>query len=190
MLHRFIKGALMAVGAVVVLALVGGLIAGLVSGHAKRTLANRRIPKSTVAPATTTAASTTPTLPTTTTGAPATTTSTFAVRPPPPPPSTQPAVVPLLNQTGSGDASLQAFTVPSGATLWGIGWSYDCSGFGSRGNFIVNIVRPGGGFTSNQGVNELGTSGHSVEYYYDHGPFQLEISSECNWSIKVAAQNG
>ncbi len=179
-MRKVIKGLLIIVGGLVVLV----IIIGLASGGAKQSdgrkssaaLGAARRKHDTTSTTAVKAAATTSLATTTTT--PATTTT------------TQPKIVPLLHQTGSGIASLPAFTVSSNATGWGLAWSYDCSGsFGGNGNFIVDIVRPGGGYTSDPGVNELGTSGHAIEYYYDHGLFQLQINSECNWSVTVAEQN-
>ena len=129
----------------------------------------------TVAPTTTTVAPTTTTVaPTTTTLAPTTTTQ-------------APKWNTILNQQGSGQASFQAFTIGSNAQEWALAWAYNCSGFGSSGNFIVDINLLGGGFTSDAGPNELGMSGNSVDYYYDQGTFQLQVNSECNWGVRVQA---
>jgi cyclophilin family peptidyl-prolyl cis-trans isomerase len=104
--------------------------------------------------------------------------------------TTQPAAQVLLNQQGSGQSSLPQFTVGSGAREWALGWAYNCSAFGSSGNFIVNVNGFGSAAdTTDAGVNELGMSGNSVEYYYDTGTFQLVVNSECNWSLKVTASN-
>ena len=66
-------------------------------------------------------------------------------------------------------------------------WNYDCSNYGSAGNFIVDI---NGSTSSDVGPNELNTSGGGTDYYYDAGTFSFEIDSECNWSIAVAPSSG
>ena len=66
-------------------------------------------------------------------------------------------------------------------------WNYDCSNYGSAGNFIVDI---NGSTSGDVGPNELNTSGGGTDYYYDAGTFSFEIDSECNWSIAVAPSSG
>jgi hypothetical protein len=96
-------------------------------------------------------------------------------------------VVVVPNKQGSGQSSLAAFTIPSNSKGWNLGWAYNCSGFGSSGNFIVTINGIGNTQSSDAGVNQLGAIGNSVESYYDTGTFQLVVNSECNWDLKVTA---
>ncbi len=102
-------------------------------------------------------------------------------------PVTYSNVTVVPNTQGSGQSSLASFTIPSDANGWFLGWSYNCSGFGSSGNFIVSVNGIGATQTTDAGVNELGASGNSVESYYDTGTFQLVVDSECNWDLKVTA---
>jgi hypothetical protein len=84
-------------------------------------------------------------------------------------------------QTGdSGDT--QQFSV---ASTWTMSWSYDCSKFGSSGNFSVNITQPAGDSTFDAAPNEVGPSGSGTDTYTDHGVFSLDINSECTWSITI-----
>jgi hypothetical protein len=69
---------------------------------------------------------------------------------------------------------------------WTLTWSYDCSAFGSQGNFSVNVNQPSDDLTDDLGVNELGNGGNGVDYYYDSGQFSLDVISECTWSVTVA----
>jgi hypothetical protein len=64
-------------------------------------------------------------------------------------------------------------------------WSYNCSTFGSPGNFIVNVNQPAGDPSSHIGTNELSFSGTGTDYYFDTGAFSLSVNSECDWSITV-----
>ena len=64
---------------------------------------------------------------------------------------------------------------------WIMTWSYNCSAFGSKGNFIVNV----NGSLSDNGTNESGMSGSGTDYYYDKGSFSLAVISECAWTINV-----
>jgi hypothetical protein len=68
---------------------------------------------------------------------------------------------------------------------WTMAWSYDCSTFGSQGNFSVNVTQPAGDGAVDLGTNELGDGGSGTDYYYDTGTFSLSIDSECDWSITV-----
>ena len=84
-----------------------------------------------------------------------------------------------LDASGSGAHSTQTFTVP---TNWTLAWSYDCSTFGSSGNFVVNVQG-----ASVLGVNELGSGGSGTESYHSGGTVWLEINSECSWQVKASA---
>jgi hypothetical protein len=101
---------------------------------------------------------------------------TRAVTPAPTPASPQT----LLNQQGSGTASTASFSTPKN---WDLGWSYDCSSFGSSGNFEVDVQ----GNLGPVGVNQMGTSGSGTEYYHQGGSYYLEVDSECSWQITARA---
>lgn len=119
-------------------------------------------------------------VPPTPTTVPPTATST-----PLPPPTATPTPrkpIVLLDMQGSGQQTTQEFTTPTNE--WAIAWAYDCSNFGTQGNFIVNIYTPDGGMVIG-GVNELGENGNRVEYQHQGGTFYLEINSECAWHVVV-----
>jgi hypothetical protein len=88
----------------------------------------------------------------------------------------------LLDIEGEGTKTTQKFTTQGND--WDLAWTYDCSNFGERGNFIVGI-KPGDGamFSSNNGVNQLGPKGSDVEHYHSGGTYYLEVNSECRWHI-------
>jgi hypothetical protein len=89
----------------------------------------------------------------------------------------------LLKISGSGTKSTAKFTA---AGDWDINWSYDCSNFGTQGNFIVTIFNGDGSMSfSNTGVNQLGRSGADVDHYHNGGTFYLSVNSECKWKIEV-----
>jgi len=101
----------------------------------------------------------------------------------------------LVNQSGSGAADLPVFTIPTiNVKDWTLAWSYNCSSFGTQGNFIISIYVSQGGDPYNQGtpdvadpgVNELGSSGSNTETYTDAGMFALKVNSECSWTVKVS----
>jgi hypothetical protein len=67
---------------------------------------------------------------------------------------------------------------------WKLDYSFDCSSFGTSGNFIVN--EDGGSDFSGASVNRLGTGKSGSTYAYgDAGTHYLQINSECSWSVKV-----
>lgn len=96
-----------------------------------------------------------------------------------------PAAAPkvLLDIQGSGTKSTEKFT--TAGSDWDLQYAYNCSNFGSRGNFIVSVNGGDGGLSSNAGVNQLGASGNDVDHYHTGGTFYLEVNSECSWHIKV-----
>jgi hypothetical protein len=90
--------------------------------------------------------------------------------------------VPLLSLSGSGTKSTQALSVPQ---EWGLAWTYDCSSFGPKGNFIVSVYNSDGTPSDVSGVNQLGRSGSDTEYFHQGGNLYFVINSECRWTIRV-----
>ncbi len=93
---------------------------------------------------------------------------------------TQPKV--LLDLSGNGDQQTQPFSTTGN---WTLIYIYDCSAFGSQGNFQVGINNTDGSTNTDTSPNELGTSGGNTDYYYDPGQHYLSINSECAWHITV-----
>lgn len=124
----------------------------------------------TITTPTTTKTPTSTTAPTPTTTAPTTTTA-------PPVPQV------LWQQSGTGAASGPQFNVPADVKGWNEEWSYNCSAFGSSGNFITNINGYGSAAgTTDAGTNQIGSGGSGVNHYYDHGTFSIDVNSECSWT--------
>jgi Short C-terminal domain len=89
-----------------------------------------------------------------------------------------------FTQLGTGSVSTARFTVNDSS--WQIKWSYNCSTYGSQGNFIVSVNGYGTASGDNiYGVNDLGAGSSGVYPVFDKGTFNLQIQSECNWSISV-----
>lgn len=87
----------------------------------------------------------------------------------------------LYSKSGSGAGSTPNFT--TGAE-WQVDWTYNCSNFGSQGNFIISAGNAAD--ISFPSVNELGTSGADTAYVHsDPGSHSLSINSECSWTVKV-----
>jgi hypothetical protein len=97
--------------------------------------------------------------------------------------STAPAAGPkvLLDKTGSGINTTAKFS-PAGD--WQIVWSYDCSSFGSSGNFQIYVYN-GDGSLSDVAVNELGAKGSDVTNEHQGGTYYLQMNSECKWHVIV-----
>ena len=104
-----------------------------------------------------------------------------------PPTTTKPAVpVVVWQQSGSGQASGPQFTVPSSDKGWDEVWTYNCSAFGSNGNFATSITGFGGAAsTTDAGANQLGPGGSGTNHYFDTGTFTIGVKSECAWTEKV-----
>jgi hypothetical protein len=64
-------------------------------------------------------------------------------------------------------------------------WTYDCTSFGSAGDFEVVVNQPNGDVADDEVTDELGNSGSGTDYYGDAGEFTLEIESECEWSVTI-----
>ena len=90
--------------------------------------------------------------------------------------------VPLLKLSGSGMKSTQTLSVPQ---EWSLTWTYDCSSFGQKGNFIVSVYNSDGTPSDVSGVNQLGRSGSDTEYFHQGGSLYLVVNSECQWTIRV-----
>jgi hypothetical protein len=81
--------------------------------------------------------------------------------------------------TGSGIQTTGYFTPPGSS--WKISYSFDCSDFGYRGNFIITVYRNGGYY--DLAANRLAWSGTGTSYVHGSGRFYLEMNSECDWSV-------
>jgi hypothetical protein len=96
-------------------------------------------------------------------------------------PTPAPQFQTLLDLSGSGTKTTQKFTA---AADWDLIWSYDCSNFGTSGNFQVMIYNGDGSLsTDNSLVNQLGSKDSGTEHYHKGGTFYLETNSECSWHI-------
>jgi len=109
-----------------------------------------------------------------------TSTPTRTPSPSPTPTTRRPGKRALLTIRGSGNHSSKTFKAPSS---WKLKWSYNCASFGSKGNFIVAVLKSNGHHSSNQSVNQLGKKGHGTENYHHGGKFYLEVTSECAWTV-------
>jgi hypothetical protein len=69
---------------------------------------------------------------------------------------------------------------------WTMAWSFDCTSYGSPGNFGVNVNQPSNDLNDDIGPNELAMSGSGTDFYYDAGTFNLDVISECDWTINIA----
>jgi hypothetical protein len=82
--------------------------------------------------------------------------------------------------SGSGQENTPRFTVTD---TWKLVYSFNCSSFGSSGNFQVY---EDGGNDFSLSVNDLAMSKSSSTWAYnDGGTHYLEINSECSWKLKI-----
>ena len=98
------------------------------------------------------------------------------------PASTAPAAVARTVTTfsGSGTESTAPFTVTAN---WAVAYSFDCSDFGYKGNFII---MEDGSFTGAMDVNVLALKKSGSSYAYnDAGAHYLKVTTECSWTVKV-----
>jgi hypothetical protein len=94
----------------------------------------------------------------------------------------------VFHDSGSGDASEPQFTIPASSTEWWVAYTYDCSDYGYPGNFITDIKGYGKAASSfNVGANEIGMGSAGVDFYYDTGTFNIDVISECDWTLSVVA---
>lgn len=89
----------------------------------------------------------------------------------------------VLQVSGSGIKSTKQFTV---ADNWSLKYTYDCSSFGTQGNF--QVTEQGGDNDGMPLVNELGNKGSDVTYQHsDAGQHSLSVNSECSWTVTVTS---
>jgi len=82
--------------------------------------------------------------------------------------------------SGSGTQSTAPFTVSAN---WAVAYSFDCSGFGYKGNFII---MEDGSFSGAMDVNVLDMKKSGTSYAYgDAGTHYLKVTTECAWTVKV-----
>jgi len=87
--------------------------------------------------------------------------------------------------TGSGIENTSRFTVTS---TWKLSYSFDCSSFGSAGNFAVD--EDGGSDFNGVSVDDLATSKTGSSWAYsDAGTHYLEIDSECDWHVTITDES-
>jgi hypothetical protein len=100
-----------------------------------------------------------------------------AAKPTPP----TPASATLLSSKGTGIKNTAKFTTDND---WSIAWTYNCSSFGSQGNFQIYVYTDG--TMDGIGANELGKKGSDTSPVYDDpGTHYLQINSECAWTVNV-----
>jgi len=84
---------------------------------------------------------------------------------------------------GSGGKNTPKFT--TGAD-WTIHYSFNCAGFGSKGNFQIYVYD--GTSLGAVGVNDLAAKGSgTAPIYGDSGSHYLTVNSECSWTVSVTS---
>jgi hypothetical protein len=103
-------------------------------------------------------------------------------------------VVPLSAPAGADTATFSSAQIGmSGSTPtfdqtgpWTLSWTYNCSNLGSEGTFSAEVDQPASSLNFDAGPDELGVSGSGTDHYYDTGAFNLEVDSDCSWTITVS----
>lgn len=97
----------------------------------------------------------------------------------------------IIQASGAGPQSTQAFTVPA---KWSVHYTYDCSQFLNvgilGGLFSVMVYDSDNSLsTDNQpiNVNAFGGTGGSTQSYQSGGSFYLSVFSICPWTLSVTA---
>lgn len=85
----------------------------------------------------------------------------------------------VLTESGSGIKNTAEFRTHDN---WDLKYSFDCSNFGSQGNFQVYENYPTGDVLTNDLAKSKSETTHQ---YDDPGTHHLKVNSECNWKIKV-----
>jgi hypothetical protein len=87
----------------------------------------------------------------------------------------------IFGASGSGIHTTEKFVVNQD---WDLSWHYDCSNFGTAGNFAVVVYTEGDQLPAVV-VNELGTSGQNVEHLHRGGRVYLAVNSLCRWQVSA-----
>lgn len=88
----------------------------------------------------------------------------------------------LLDQTGQGAPTTpKQFNAPQ---QWSLNYKFDCSVFGTTGNFIVTVTGVDG-LPVAVPVNAVAASGNPSTQVYNSGTLHLEINSECSWHVTI-----
>lgn len=95
----------------------------------------------------------------------------------------------LINFSGADIRNSPPFKVGDGPVS--VSYNYDCSQFGSQGNFAADMISgdPSSLDSDDQIIaNKLGNGGSDTTTLYPTNPggdYHIEVNSECQWSIKV-----
>lgn len=85
--------------------------------------------------------------------------------------------------SGTGTRNTQIFSID---TAWTIEWSFDCSPYLRVGMFELNIY-DGGGVFKQRVVRTIRAASYARMIYPHSGKYYLQIETECDWTVRVAA---
>lgn len=88
----------------------------------------------------------------------------------------------LIDITGSGVKQTQPFTATGN---WTITYTFNCSNFGYKGNFQIDVFNTDGSDNGDDGANDVAMSGGATHTFSDTGEHYLSIHSQCNWHVVV-----
>jgi hypothetical protein len=88
----------------------------------------------------------------------------------------------VFRQTGNGDTTTYRFTIPPTTPAWQVNWSDNCV----DDFFGVNLAGPGAqNVDSGSDATSETNHGHGILHVYGAGTFDLEIVTDCSWSVQV-----
>jgi hypothetical protein len=158
-----------------ILGSAGGLVLGLIIGAAGHSTSKTSTTAAGTATATTTVTSTV----TAHDAAPAAAHTSAAA---PPAPSTTAAPKPAVVFTTSGNGIKNTANFTTGAE-WSVAYTFDCSGAGGTGNFVLTVS----GDLGDTLANALAAKGSDTSYEHGKpGSHYLQVNSECDWTLKVS----
>ena len=98
----------------------------------------------------------------------------------------------LWQSSGQGNENGRAFTIPNWASNWTETWTLRCPySYGGSINLIFQGI-PQDSQTSDFGADQVYNrpgSWHGVNYFYDHGTFQPQMTATCPWTERVVAHS-
>ena len=82
-----------------------------------------------------------------------------------------------LDIAGTGSLTTKEFHVEG---PWDVAWAYDCGA--TDGRDLTITPKPA---SSLPPVRSAGPNGEGVQHYESGGDFQLEVTSQCPWAVRV-----
>ena len=87
----------------------------------------------------------------------------------------------------AGDDTIGPFAIATFTSQWDLSWTYKCPKVApSKGfSYVVTFNKGARRDLNDLGPNEHAMNGSGAEHYFDAGTFNLAVTSECLWTIRV-----